>query len=63
MRRELESRIEESDDRPETPDTPQDEQPTKTPYILIPDTPQEKPPPKEYEQLKFDVSAACYANY
>ncbi|MPC07848.1 E3 ubiquitin-protein ligase RNF31 [Portunus trituberculatus] len=54
MRRELESRIEESDDRPDTPETPQDEQPTKSPYILIPDTPQEKPPPKEYEQLKFD---------
>ena len=62
MRRKLESRIEDTDDRPETPETPKDDQPAKSPYILIPETQQEKPPPKEYEQLKFDVSTRYYAD-
>lgn len=57
MRRELETRIEDTDDRPESPETPQDDQPTRSPFILLPESQQEKPPPREYEQLKFDVSA------
>lgn len=57
MRRELESRIEDTDDRPETPDTPVDQQPlAKSPLILLPEAQPETPPQKEYEQLKFDVS-------
>lgn len=57
MRRELESRIEDNDDRPETPETPVDQQPpAKSPLILLPETEEETPSTKEYEQLKFDVS-------
>lgn len=57
MRRELESRIEDTDDRPETPETPLEQQPpAKSPLILLPEAQQEEQSPKEYEQLKFDVS-------
>lgn len=58
MRRELESRIEDTDDRPDTPETPIDQEPpAKSPLILLPGAQEEEPPAKEYEQLKFDVSA------
>ena len=58
MRRQLEARMEEDEVRPDTPDTPIDEQPPKSPQIVLQESPKtEHPPSREYEQLQFDVRA------
>ncbi|XP_066985657.1 E3 ubiquitin-protein ligase lubel-like isoform X11 [Macrobrachium rosenbergii] len=56
MRKQLEARMEEdSEARPDTPETPQDEQPPKGPLLVLQGSPtNERPPSREYEQLKFD---------
>ncbi|KAK7079022.1 ubiquitin-protein transferase activity protein, partial [Halocaridina rubra] len=57
MRKQLEAKMEEDGEgRPDTPETPQDEElPPMGPVILLAESPEtERPPSREYEQLKFD---------
>ncbi|XP_064112922.1 E3 ubiquitin-protein ligase lubel-like isoform X15 [Macrobrachium nipponense] len=56
MRKQLEAKMEEDTEaRPDTPETPQDEEPPKGPLLVLQGSPtNERPPSREYEQLKFD---------
>lgn len=59
MRKQLEARLEDSDERAETPESPREEQSPKGPVIELHES-TEKPVSREYEQLKFDVSFAPF---